>query len=171
MISDRRPPATEHADAYRASEPTRQRDPFVAPTLQVALASETERRARRQGSSRLGKIVGLFINAPRAGLASAALSLAILFVALPTGGALRIGDGGGSALQAPLSVASTPVAGAASPEGTTAVPSADAKAADSLETTEPYGEDGELPWLTIVGGAGLLFSLLLIERTRRRRHA
>jgi len=43
MINDRRPPAAEHADAYRASEPTRQRDPFAAPTLQVALASETER--------------------------------------------------------------------------------------------------------------------------------
>ena len=171
MMNDRRPPVAEHAEAYRASEPTRQRDPFAGPALQVALASETERRARRQGSSRLGKIVGLFINAPRAGLASAALSLAILFVALPTGGALRIGDGGDSALQAPMGVASTPVAGAALPEGATEVPSADAKAADSLEATEPYGEDGELPWLTIAGGAGLLFSLLLIERTRRRRHA
>jgi hypothetical protein len=42
---------------------------------------------------------------------------------------------------------------------------------DVKEATEPYSEDGELPWLTIVGGAGLLFSLLLIERTRRRRHA
>ena len=171
MINDRRPPAAEHADAYRASEPTRQRDPFAAPTLQVALASETERRARRQGSSRLGRIVGLFMNAPRAGLASAALSLAILFVALPTGGGLRIGDGGESALQAPMSVASAPAAGAALPEGATEVPSADSKAADSLEATEPYGEDGELPWLTIVGGAGLLFSLLLMERTRRRRRA
>ena len=171
MSNDRRPPAAEHADAYRASEPTRQRDPFAAPTLQVALASETERRARRQGSSRLGRIVGLFMNAPRAGRASAALSLAILFVALPTGGGLRIGDGGESALQAPLSVASAPAAGAALPEGATEVPSADSKAADSLEATEPYGEDGELPWLTIVGGAGLLFSLLLMERTRRRRRA
>ena len=57
MFNDRRPPAGEHADAYRASEPTRQRDPFAASTLQVALASETERRTRRQGSSRLGQLV------------------------------------------------------------------------------------------------------------------
>ena len=171
MINDRRPPAAAHADAYRASEPTRQRDPFAAPTLQVALASETERRAKYQRSGRFGQIVQIIINAPRAGLASAALSLAILLVALPTGGGLRLGDGGESALQAPLSVASTPAAGAASPEGSTVAPRADEKAADSFEATEPYSEDGELPWLTIVGGAGLLFSLLLIERTRRRRHA
>ena len=171
MINDRRPPAAERADAYRASEPTRQRDPFAASTLQVALASETERRARRQESGRLGQFVRLFTNAPRAGLASAALSLAILLVALPTGGGLRLGDGGESALQAPLSVASIPAAGAASPEGSTVGPSADEKVADSFEATEPYSEDGELPWLTIVGGAGLLVSLLLIERTRRRRHA
>jgi hypothetical protein len=166
-----RPLPAEHADAYRASEPTRQRDPFAGPVLQVALASETERRARRQGSGRLGQIVGLFISAPRAGLASAALSLAVLLVALPTGGGLRMGDGGESALQAPLSVASTPAAGAASPEGSTEVPSADSKAADPLEATEPLDPVGGLPWLTIVGGAGLLVSLLLIERTRRRRHA
>ena len=166
-----RPLPAEHADAYRASEPTRQRDPFAGPVLQVALASETERRARRQGSGRLGQIVGLFINAPRAGLASAALSLAVLLVALPTGGGLRLGDGGESALQAPLSVASTPAAGAASPEGSTVAPSADSKAADPLEATEPLDQVGGLPWLTIVGGAGLLVSLLLIERTRRRRHA
>ena len=171
MINDRRPPAAEHADAYRASEPTRQRDPFAATTLQVALASETERRARRQGSGRLGQFVRLFINAPRAGVASAALSLAILLVALPTGGVLRMGDGGESALQAPLSVASTPTIRAASPEGSTEAPSADSKAADLLEATEPPDQVGGLPWLTIVGGAGLLFSLLLIERTRRRRRA
>lgn len=170
MINDRRPPAAEHADAYRASEPTRQRDPFAAPTLQVALASETERRAKYQRSGRFGQIVQLIINAPRAGLASAALSLAILLVALPSGGALRMGDGGESALQAPLSVASTPAAGAATPEGSTEAPSADAKVADSLEAAEPLEAAG-LPWLTIVGGAGLLVSLLLIERTRRRRHA
>lgn len=170
MINDRRPPAAEHADAYRASEPTRQRDPFAAPTLQVALASETERRAKYQRSGRFGQIVQLIINAPRAGLATAALSLAILLVALPTGGALRMGDGGESALQAPLSVASTPAAGAATPEGSTEAPSADAKVADSLEAAEPLEAAG-LPWLTIVGGAGLLVSLLLIERTRRRRHA
>ena len=166
-----RPLPAEHADAYRASEPTRQRDPFAGPVLQVALASETERRARRQGSGRLAQIVGLFINAPRAGLASAALSLAVLLVALPTGGGLRMGDGGESALQAPLSVASTPTAGAASSEGSTEAPSADSKAADPLEATEPLDQVGGLPWLTIVGGAGLLVSLLLIERTRRRRHA
>ena len=171
MINDRRPPAAAHADAYRASEPTRQRDPFATPTLQVALASETERRARRQGSGRLGQFVRLFINAPRAGLASAALSLAILLVALPTGGGLRLGDGGDSALQAPLSVASTPTIGAASPEGSTEAPSADAKAADPFEAAEPLDEAGGLPWLTIAGGAGLLFSLILIERSRRRRHA
>ena len=171
MINDRRPPAAEHADAYRASEPTRQRDPFAATTLQVALASETERRARRQGSGRLGQFVRLFINAPRAGLASAALSLAVLLATLPTGGVLRMGDGGESALQAPLSVASTPAAGAASPEGSTEAPSADEKVADPFEAAEPFDEAGGLPWLTIVGGAGLLFSLLLIERTRRRRRA
>lgn len=171
MFNDRRPPGAEHADAYRASEPTRQRDPFAAPTLQIALASETERRARRQGSSRLGQFVNLLINAPRAGLASAALSLAILLVALPTGGALRMGDSGESALQTPQNVASTPAAGAASPEGSTEAPSADEKVADPLEAAEPLDEAGGLPWLTIVGGAGLLFSLLLIERTRRRRHA
>ena len=171
MINDRRPPAAEHADAYRASEPTRQRDPFAAPTLQVALASETERRAKHQRSGRIGLLVNLFINAPRAGLASAALSLAVLLATLPTGGVLRMDGGGESALQAPLSVASTPAAGAASPEGSTVAPSADEKVADSLEATEPYSEDGELPWLTIVGGAGLLFSLLLIEGTRRRRRA
>ena len=170
MINDRRPSAAEHADAYRASEPTRQRDPFAAPTLQVALASETERRAKYQRSGRFGQIVQLIINAPRAGLASAALSLAILLVALPTGGALRMGDGGESALQAPLSVASTPAAGAATPEGSREAPSADAKVADPLEAAEPLEVAG-LPWLTIVGGAGLLVSLLLIERTRRRRHA
>ena len=170
MINDRRPPATEHADAYRASEPTRQRDPFAAPTLQVALASETERRARHQRSGRAGRLVDLLINAPRAGLAGAALSLAVLLTTLPAGGALRMGDGGESALQAPLSVASTPAAGATTPEGSTEAPSADAKVADSLEAVEPL-EAGGLPWLTIVGGAGLLFSLLLIERTRRRRHA
>ena len=170
MINDRRPPAAEHADAYRASEPTRQRDPFAAPTLQFALASETERRAKYQRSGRFGQIVQLIINAPRAGLATAALSLAILLVALPTGGALRMGDGGESALQAPLSVASTPAAGAATPEGSTEAPSVDAKVADSLEAAEPLEVAG-LPWLTIVGGTGLLVSLLLIERTRRRRHA
>lgn len=170
MINDRRPPAAEHADAYRASEPTRKRDPFAAPTLQVALASETERRAKYQRSGRFGQIVQLIINAPRAGLATAALSLAILLVALPTGGALRMGDGGESALQAPLSVASTPAAGAATPEGSTEAPSVDAKVADPLEAAEPLEVAG-LPWLTIVGGAGLLVSLLLIERTRRRRHA
>ena len=171
MINDRRPPATEHADAYRASEPTRQRDPFAASTLQVALASETERRTRRQGSSRLGQLVDLLINAPRAGLASAALSLAILLVALPTGGALRMGDGGETAVQTPQNVASTPAVGAASPEGSTAVPSADEKVADPFEAAEPLDEAGGLPWLTIAGGAGLLFSLILIERSRRRRHA
>ena len=171
MINDRRPPAAAHADAYRASEPTRQRDPFAAPTLQVALASETERRAKHQRSGRIGRLVDLFINAPRAGLASAALSLAVLLVALPTGGGLRLGDGGDSALQAPLSVASTPAAGAASPEGSTVAPSADEKVADPFEAAEPPDEAGGLPWLTIVGGAGLLFSLLLIERSRRRRHA
>ena len=170
MINDRRPPAAAHADAYRAGEPTRQRDPFAAPTLQVALASETERRAKYQRSGRFGQIVQNIINAPRAGLASAALSLAILLVALPTGGGLRMGDGGESALQAPLSVASTPAAGAATPEGSTEAPSADAKVADPLEAAEPLEAAG-LPWLTIVGGAGLLVSLLLIERTRRRRHA
>jgi len=166
-----RPLPAEHADAYRASEPTRQRDPFAASTLQVALASETERRAKHQRLGRIGQLFDLLINAPRAGLASAALSLAILLAALPTGGALRIGDGGDSALQVPMSVASAPAAGAALPEGATEVPSVDSKAADSLETIEPFGEDRELPWLTIVGGAGLLFSLLLIERTRRRRRA
>ena len=171
MFNDRRPHAAEHADAYRASEPTRQRDPFAAPTLQVALASETERRAKHQRSGRIGLLVNLFINAPRAGLASAALSLAVLLATLPTGGALRMGDGGESALQAPLSVASTPAVGAASPEGSTEVPSADEKVADPFEAAEPLDEAGGLPWLTIVGGAGLLFSLLLIERTRRRRHA
>ena len=171
MINDRRPPAGEHADAYRASEPTRQRDPFAAPTLQVALASETERRAKHQRSGRIGLLVNLFINAPRAGLASAALSLAVLLATLPTGGGLRLGDGGDSALQAPLSVASTPAAGAASPEGSTEAPSADAKAADPFEAAEPLDEAGGLPWLTIAGGAGLLFSLILIERSRRRRHA
>ena len=170
MINDRRPPATEHADAYRASEPTRQRDPFAAPTLQVALASETERRARHQRSGRAGRLLDLLINAPRAGLAGAALSLAVLLTTLPAGGALRMGDGGESALQAPLSVASTPAAGATTPEGSTEAPSADAKVADSLEAVEPLEAAGP-PWLTIVGGAGLLFSLLLIERTRRRRHA
>ncbi len=82
-----------------------------------------------------------------------------------------MGDGGESALQAPLSVASTPAAGATTPEGSTEAPSADAKVADPLEAAEPLDEAGGLPWLTIVGGAGLLFSLLLIERTRRRRHA
>jgi hypothetical protein len=171
MFNDRHPHAAEHADAYRASEPTRQRDPFTAPTLQVALASETERRAKHQRSGRLGQIVGLFISAPRAGLASAALSLAVLLVALPTGGGLRMGDGGESALQAPLSVASTPAAGAASPEGSTEAPSADEKVADPFEAAEPLDEAGGLPWLTIVGGAGLLVSLLLMERTRRRRRA
>ena len=171
MINDRRPPAGEHADAYRASEPTRQRDPFAAPTLQVALASETERRAKHQRSGRIGWLVDLFINAPRVGLASAALSLAVLLTTLPTGGVFRMGDGGESALQAPLSVASTPAAGATTPEGSTEAPSADSKAADPLEATEPLDQVGGLPWLTIVGGAGLLVSLLLIERTRRRRHA
>ena len=171
MFNDRRPPAGEHADAYRASEPTRQRDPFAASTLQVALASETERRTRRQGSSRLGQLVDLLINAPRAGLSSAALSLAILLVALPTGGALRMGDGGESALQTPRNVASTPAAGVASPEGSTEAPSADEKVTDSLGAAGPLDEAGGLPWLTIAGGAGLFFSLLLIERTRRRRHA
>lgn len=171
MFNDRRPHAAEHADAYRASEPTRQRDPFAAPTLQVALASETERRAKHQRSGRAGRLVNLFINAPRAGLASAALSLAVLLATLPTGGLLRMGDGGESALQAPLSVASTPAAVAALPEGSTEAPSADEKVADPLEAAEPLDEAGGLPWLTIVGGAGLLFSLLLIERTRRRRHA
>ena len=170
MSNDRRPTAGEHANAYRASEPARQRDPFAVPTLQVALASETERRAKLQRSGRFGQLVQLIINAPRAGLASAALSLAILFVALPTGGALRIGDGGESALQAPLSVVSTPAAGAATPEGAIEAPSADAKVVDPLEAAEPQDAAG-LPWLTIVGGAGLLFSLLLIERARRRRHA
>ena len=171
MINDRRPPAGEHADAYRASEPTRQRDPFAAPTLQVALVSETERRAKHQRSGRIGRLVDLFINAPRVGLASAALSLVVLLTTLPTGGVFRMGDGGESALQAPLSVASTPAVRAASPEGSTEAPSADEKVADPLEAAEPLDEAGGLPWLTIVGGAGLLFSLLLIERTRRRRHA
>jgi hypothetical protein len=171
MINDRRPPAAEHADAYRTSEPTRQRDPFAAPTLQVALASETERRAKHQRSGRAGRLVDLLINAPRAGLAGAALSLAVLLTTLPAGGALRMGDGGESALQAPLSVASTPAVRAASPEGSTEAPSADEKVADPLEAAEPLDEAGGLPWLTIVGGAGLLFSLLLIERTRRRRRA
>ena len=171
MINDRRPPATEHADAYRASEPARQRDPFAAPTLQVALASETERRAKHQRSGRFGRLVDLLINAPRAGLASAALSLAILLVALPTGGALRMSDGGESALQTPLSVVSAPAIGAASPEGSTEAPSADEKVADPFEAAELFNEAGGVPWLAIAGGAGLLFSLLLIERTRRRRHA
>ena len=117
MSNDRRPPAAEHADAYRASEPTRQRDPFAAPTLQVALASETERRAKHQRSGRAGRLVDLLINAPRAGLAGAALSLAVLLTTLPAGGALRMGDGGESALQAPLSVASTPAPGGWFPDG------------------------------------------------------
>jgi hypothetical protein len=82
-----------------------------------------------------------------------------------------MGDGGETAVQTPQNVASTPAAGTASPEGSTEAPSADEKVADSFEPTEPYSEDGELPWLTIVGGAGLLFSLLLIEGTRRRRRA
>jgi len=82
-----------------------------------------------------------------------------------------MGDGGESALQAPLSVASTPAAGAASPEGSTEAPSADEKVADPFEAAEPLDEAGGLPWLTIVGGAGILFSLLLMERTRRRRRA
>ena len=171
MINDRRPPAGEHADAYRAGEPTRQRDPFAAPTLQVALASETERRAGHRRSGRFGQLVDLLINAPRAGLASAALSLAILLVALPTGGALRIGGGEESALQTPLSVASAPVLDAVSPEGSTVAPSADEKAADPFEAAEPFDEEGGLPSLAIIGGAGLLVSLLLIERSRRRRHA
>lgn len=171
MFDNRRSQVGEHADAYRASEPTRQRDPFAESTLQVALASETDRRAKRQRSGRFGQIVALLVNAPRAGLASAALSLAILIVALPTGAALRMGDGGESAPQSPLSVASTPAAGAASPEGSTEAPSADVKVADPLAAAEPPTEAGGLPWLTIVSGTGLVISLLLIERTRRRRHA
>lgn len=170
MINDRRPRAGEHADAYRASEPTRQRDPFAARVLQAALASETERRAKLQRSGRVVQLVQLIINAPRSGLASAALSLVILLIAVPTGGALRIGDGEDASLQAPLSVASTPFAGAVIPEGSTAAPSADAKVADPLEAAEPLEAAG-LPWLAIVGGAGLLFSFVLIERSRRRRHA
>ena len=171
MINDRRPPTTEHADAYRASEPARQRDPFAAPTLQVALASETERRAKHQRSGRAGRLVDLLINSPRAGLAGAALSLAVLLVALPSGGVLRVGDGGGSDLQAPMSVASTPVMEAASPEGSTDAPSADEKIVESMEATDPFSGAADLPWLAIIGGAGLLCSLVLIERTRRRRHA
>ena len=171
MHNDRRSPGIDHAEAYRASEPIRRRNPFASPALQVALASEADQRANRQRAGRFRHLAGWFRNAPRAALASAALSLAVLLVTFSSGGIPRMGDGGELALQTPLSVASMPALGAASPEGSAVVPTADEKAAEPLEAAEPVPEEGDLSWLVISSGAVLLFSLLLIERTRRRRHA
>jgi len=171
MHNERRSPATDHAEAYRASEPTRRGDPFASPALQVALAREADQRANRQRTGRFRYLAGWFRNAPRTALASAALSLAVLLVTLSAGGIPHMGDGGELALQTPLSVASMPALGAASPEGSAVVPTAGEKAAEPLKAAEPFPEEGDLPWLVITSGAALLFSLMLIERTRRRRHA
>ena len=75
MIDQRRPD-DEHAAAYRAGEPRRSRDPFAAPAVQIALAGEAERRARRPRDGWLASLLRSVANAPRAGLVGAALSLA-----------------------------------------------------------------------------------------------
>jgi hypothetical protein len=166
---DRHRPTDEHAAAYQAGEPRRSRDPFAAPAVQVALAGEAERRARRPRDGWLAWLLRSVENAPRAGLVGAALSLAVVAASLPSEGVIRLADE--SEFQSPMSVASEPGLGAAEPAEPAATLDADEKSAELPAAAVPADEPTHLPITAIAGIAGLLASLLVIERTRRRRRA
>lgn len=168
MIDQRRPD-DEHVAAYRAGEPRRSRDPYAAPAVQIALAGEAERRARRPRDGWLASLLRSVANAPRAGLVGAALSLAVVAASLPSEGVIRLTDE--SEFQSSMSVASEPGLGAAAPAEPEATLDADEKSTQLPAAAEPVDEQPHLPITAIAGIAGLLVSLLVIERTRRRRRA
>jgi len=160
--SDAPPPeggGSAHLSAYRSEEASRRVDPFRSAALQSALAHEAERRAAAQRGGLFGRALGWIANAPRPALAGAALSFALLVLALPLGGPPLD--------SAELQRSEMLMVGADGPEAG----SAESVPAGDLLKAEPLAEWIELPWLTVAGGVGLAVSLLAAERARRRRRA
>ena len=150
--------------AYRGDEPIRRFDPFSSKTLQVAIAAESERRVERERRGSLASIASWLISAPRPALASAALSFALLAVALPSAipsGAVSSAKGEVVRSAAPMSAVGT------SPLGGPERNAAEDLAASETLTAAPL----DPTWLLVVGATGLALSLFALERARRRRRA
>lgn len=71
-------PGQDPLSAYRVTEPRRFRDPFADPALRGEIARIAEARARRVASGWRFVLFGWVSAAPRAALAGAALSAALL---------------------------------------------------------------------------------------------